>query len=328
MSDNPPYDFKKIVVSIGGNAIIRRTERGDIEEQFENVGAACSFIAELARSSGASIIITHGNGPIVGNIAVRNEAAKEIVPPMPLFICDADSEGGIGFMIQQTLYNSLKRIGCKREAATIVTQVVVDGGDPAFKDPTKFVGLFYGKEESMAVSKARGWVMKEDSNRGYRRVVPSPRPKRIVEAGVINGLADSGVIVIAAGGGGVPVVESDDGTLKGVDAVVDKDFATTLLALQTGADAIINLTQIDKVYKDYGKPSQEGLPMLTASEARRYLKEGHFPAGSMGPKIEAAIEFVEKGGIAPLGGREVVITAPELIAEALAGNAGTRVVGD
>lgn len=326
MSENPPYDFKKIIVSIGGNAIIRRTESGDIEEQFENVAVACSYIAELARRRGTGIIITHGNGPVVGNIAVRNEAAKEIVPPMPLFICDADSEGGIGFMIQQTLFNSLKRIGCKRDVVAVITQTVVDKGDPAFKDPTKFVGLFYGKDESEAVSKTRGWVMKEDSNRGFRRVVPSPRPKRIVEAGVINGLADSGVIVIAAGGGGVPVVESGDGTLKGVDAVVDKDFATTLLALQTGAEMIINLTQIDKVYKDFGKPSQEGLPLLTVGEARRYFKEGHFPAGSMGPKIEAAIEFVEKGGIAPFGGREVIITTPELIAEAIAGNAGTRVV--
>lgn len=326
MSGNPSYNFKKIVVSIGGNAIIRRMERGDIEEQFENVAEACSFIAELSRSSATGIIITHGNGPIVGNIAVRNEAAKDIVPPMPLFICDADSEGGIGYMIQQTLYNSLKRIGCKRDVVTVITQTVVDRGDSAFKDPSKFVGLFYGKDEAQTLSKTQSWVMKEDSNRGFRRVVPSPMPKRIVEAGVIKGLAEGGVIVIAAGGGGVPVVESDDGTLKGVDAVVDKDFATTLLALQTGADRIINLTQIDKVYKDFGKPSQEGLPLLTVSEARRYLKEGHFPAGSMGPKIEAAIEFVE-GGIPPFGGgREVVITAPELIAEALAGNAGTRVV--
>ncbi len=328
MSKHKSMDFKKIVVSIGGNAIIRRTERGDIEEQFENVAAACSYIAELSRSVGTGIIITHGNGPVVGNIAVRNEAAKEIVPPMPLFICDADSEGGIGFMIQQTLYNGLRRIGSKREAVTVITQVVVERDDPAFKDPTKFVGLFYGKDEAKTLSRTRGWVMKEDSNRGFRRVVPSPRPKRIVEAGVIKGLADSGVIVIAAGGGGVPVVESDDGTLKGVDAVVDKDFATTLLALEIGADAIINLTQIDKVYKDFGKPSQEGLPVLTVGEARRYFKEGHFPAGSMGPKIEAAIEFVE-GGIPPFGGgggREVIIAAPELIAEALSGNAGTRVV--
>lgn len=309
---------EKIVVSLGGNAIVRRGEAGTIEEQFENAASACAHVAELV-SGGASVIITHGNGPVVGNLVIQNESAKNAVPPMPLYICDADSVGAIGFVIQQTLYNRLHRIHRIKEVAAVVTQVVVDPADPAFLDPSKPVGPFYSKEEAAALAKSKGWVMKEDSLRGLRRVVPSPKPRRIVEAGVIAKLAEAGVVVIAAGGGGVPVAEDADGMLKGIDAVIDKDLSTALLAVETGAKRIINLTQTAMVYLNYGKRGEKGLPEMSLEEAKRYLSEGHFAPGSMGPKIEGAIEFLEGGG------EEVVITTPELVGEALKGRAGTRV---
>ncbi|MBI5902289.1 MAG: carbamate kinase [Deltaproteobacteria bacterium] len=307
-----------IIVSIGGNAIIRRSDSGAIEEQFENVRSVCACIARMVRAGG-SVIITHGNGPIVGNIMIRNEAVRDRIPPMPLYMCDADSEGGIGFMIQQTLHNEIHRAHKIQDVVTVVTQVVVDGADPAFKNPAKPIGPYYTEEEAERLAH-RGWVMGRDAVKGYRRVVASPRPKRIVEAEAIRKICEAGIVVIAAGGGGVPVVEAEDGTLKGVDAVIDKDLATALLARQTGAGLIINLTQVDRVYLNYGAPGQTGLSELTVAQARGYLNEGQFPPGSMGPKIEAAMEFLEGGG------KEVVITEPELIEDALAGEAGTRIV--
>lgn len=310
---------EKIIVSIGGNAIIRRGGRGTIDEQMENLSQACGYIGRMVKG-GKSIIITHGNGPVVGNIIIRNEAVKDIIPPEPLYICDADSEGGIGFMIQQTLYNQLHRLHNIKDVATIVTQVVVDRNDPAFKDPSKPVGPYYTEEEARRLAETRGWVMKEDSLRGFRRVVPSPAPKRIIEAAVVKTLAELGVIVIAAGGGGVPVVEEEDGTLRGIDAVIDKDLATALLAKEVKADRFINLTQVDMVYVNFGKPGQKGVPEMSVKEAERFLKAGEFAPGSMGPKVRAAIEFIESGG------REVVITQPELIEAALEGKAGTRIV--
>lgn len=306
------------IVSIGGNTIIRRGEKGTIEEQFEHTRAVMAHVADLL-GRGYRIVITHGNGPIVGNIVIRNEAAKNTIPPMPLYICDADSEGGIGFMLQQTLYNQLQRFR-KASVVTIVTQVVVDRGDPAFSNPTKPIGPFYSEEEAETLEREKGWVMVEDSQRGWRRVVPSPRPLRVVEADVIRMLADSGVVVIAAGGGGVPVVESPGGDLEGVDAVIDKDLATSCLAMEIGAGLFINLTTIDKVYIKFGRYGQEGLDRLTVAEARRYLAQGEFAPGSMGPKIEAAVEFLEWGI-----GKEVFITTPELIDEAMEGRAGTRI---
>ncbi len=307
---------EKIIVSIGGNALIKRGETGTIEEQFDNARKACEFIARLS-AAGKNIIVTHGNGPVVGNIVIRNEAARNSIPPMPLYICDADSEGGIGFMIQQTLYNWLLKSRGMKEVVAVVTQVVVDRLDPAFKNPSKPIGPFYTLDEARALE-ARGWAMVEDSHRGYRRVVPSPRPRRVVESAVIRRLAESGVIVIAAGGGGVPVCENGDGALKGVDAVIDKDLATSLLARETGAERFINLTQIDMVYLDFGKSGRRGLKKMNVRDARRYLEAGEFPPGSMGPKIEAAIEFIE------CGGKEVIITSPETIESAMRGEGGTR----
>ncbi|MEK6599142.1 MAG: carbamate kinase [Deltaproteobacteria bacterium] len=307
------------IVSIGGNTLIRKGEKGAIEEQFEHTERCMTYIARLA-AQGFRIAITHGNGPIVGNIVIRNEAAKDIIPAMPLYICNADSGGGIGFMIQQTLYNQLKQLNIKRSVAAVITQVVIDKNDTAFSHPTKPIGPFYTKEEAVKNQKEKGWTIVEDSNRGYRRVVPSPKPLKVVEADVIKKLVLDGIIVIAAGGGGVPVAESPDGSLKGMDAVIDKDLATAMLAKEIKAETFIDLTSIDKVYINFGKPSQTGLDKLTLSEARKYLDAGEFAPGSMGTKIEAAIEFLEAGG------KEVIITIPELLEDALEGKAGTRII--
>ena len=316
-TDNPQQQ-RLCVISLGGNALIRRGEKGTIEEQFEHTRACAAQIARIV-SEGFRVVITHGNGPIVGNIVIRNEAARNTVPPMPLYICDADSEGGIGYMIQQTLYNSLRGIHEVKDVVTVITQVLVDADDPAFENPSKPIGPFYTIEEATILQKTRGWTLREDSGRGYRRVVPSPRPLKIIETGVISRLAGLGVIVIAAGGGGVPVVQLPDGDLRGIDAVVDKDLATSLLARELGAEYFINLTQVDRVYMDYGKEGQRGLREVGLQEIRSLHAQGHFPAGSMGPKIEAAMEFLEAGG------RAVIITSPELIGEAMEGRAGTRI---
>lgn len=304
------------IVALGGNAIIRRGERGTIEEQFANTRACMRQISRMIRE-GRRVIITHGNGPVVGNIVIRNEAAKNTIPPMPLYICDADSEGGIGFMIQQALYNHLRKIQEVRDVVTIITQVVVDRDDPAFGKPTKPIGPYYTEAEAALLEKA--WTLIEDSGRGYRRVVASPRPLKIVESEVIRHLALEGIIVIAAGGGGVPVMELPDGDLKGVDAVIDKDLSTSVLAREVGAEQMINLTQVDRVYLNLGRDNQKGLADVSLEEIKGYYGEGHFPPGSMGPKIESAIEFLEAGG------KEVIITQPELIEEAMEGRAGTRI---
>ena len=311
-------DKSLTIVSIGGNTLIRKGEKGTIEEQFAHTEECMAYIAKMA-SQGKRIVITHGNGPIVGNIVIRNEAAKDIIPPMPLYICNADSEGGIGFMIQQALYNQLKKLNARRDVATIVTQVVVDKNDPAFSKPTKPIGPFYTKEEAERIKQQKGWTIHEDSNRGYRRVVPSPKPLKVIEADIIKRLAMDGVIVIAAGGGGVPVIELPDGKLKGVDAVIDKDLATSVLAREIKAATFIDLTSVENVYINFGKPDQKALNSLTVKDAKRYHAEGEFPPGSMGPKIEAAIEFLETGG------KEVIITTPELVEAAIKGKAGTKI---
>ncbi len=311
-------DKSLTIVSIGGNTLIRQGEKGTIEEQFAHTEECMAYVTKLA-AQGGRIVITHGNGPIVGNIVIRNEAAKDIISPMPLYICNADSEGGIGFMLQQALYNQLKRLNIKRGVATIVTQVVINKNDPAFSSPAKPIGPFYTIEEAETIQKQKGWRIVEDSHRGYRRVVSSPKPLTVVEAEIIKQLAMDDVIVIAAGGGGVPVVETENGILRGIDAVIDKDLATSLLAREIGAEAFIDLTSIDRVYINFGKPNQKGLDKLAVSEAKKYLYAGEFAPGSMGPKIEAAIEFLEAGG------KEVIITSPWLLEAAMKGKAGTRI---
>ena len=310
------------IVSLGGNAILKKGQ-GTIEEQYKATALSMGSVAELARAGSGDrpfepIVITHGNGPVVGNIVLRNEMTKDVIPPMPLYVADADSEGEIGFLIQQALYNELLKAGVQREVVSLITQVVVSEDDPAFQDPTKPIGPYYNRDEADELIRTDGWVMQEGATGGFRRAVASPRPVRIVESNVIKTLASTGVIVIAAGGGGVPVVEDPSGRLSGIDAVVDKDFATSALARDLKADTLIILTAVDMVYSDFNGPNQKGLETLTVNQAENYLAAGEFPPGSMGPKIEAAIEFLKAGG------KEILITSPECFQKALKGTAGTR----
>jgi len=312
-------DKKKIVVAIGGNSIIPAAKQGTIEEQMELTRATMAQVAKLVEK-GHLVAVTHGNGPVVGNIVIRNEMSKNVLPPMPLDVCGADSEGGIGYMIQQSLQNQLRRMGIAKDVITIITQVVVDRKDAAFSTPTKPIGPFYERKAAEEIARLKGWTIVEDSGRGYRRVVPSPQPLEIVEWKAIERAVASDAIVIAVGGGGIPVVRDANGDLRGVEAVIDKDRASSVLARELRADILMILTEVEKVAVNFGRPNERGLDSLTVAEARKYLADGEFPPGSMGPKIEAAIEFLEDGGEA------VIITRPELASEALEGKRCTRIV--
>ncbi len=313
---------KPIVVALGGNAITREFEEGNIPQQFENTRRSLTHIIDLLKE-GYNMVITHGNGPQVGNALIRVEESRHLVPPLPLGIIVADLQGGMGYMIEQCLINKMHDMGVKRQVATLVTQVLVDKDDPSINNPTKFVGPFFKKEQVKELEEKRGWVMKEDKGRGYRRVVPSPIPKGVVEKDIIKHLVDTGVVVIAAGGGGIPVYidhTRHEGWLEGVDAVIDKDLASAVLGLEIGAEKLIIITGVEKVALKFGTPEQVNLDRLTVSEAKKYMAQGEFPKGSMGPKIQAAINFIEGGG------KEVIITSIEKTSQALKGNAGTRIV--
>jgi carbamate kinase len=314
-----PEGVRTLVIALGGNAIIPAGRDGTIDEQLELTRATMTHVANLIKA-GHEVAVTHGNGPVVGNIVIRNEKAKDEIPPMPLDVCGADSEGGIGYMMQQGLQNQLASMNIDRDVFTIITQVIVGADDPAFKKPTKPIGPFYSREDAEAMAGEKGWVVIEDSGRGYRRVVPSPKPLEIVERRAIGRAIDGGAIVIAVGGGGVPVVRDASGMLRGVEAVIDKDRASSVLARQINADTFAILTEVEKVALRYGKPDQRDLDVITVAEAKEYLARGEFPPGSMGPKIESAIEFLEGGG------RQVIITKPELLSEALAGRRCTTIV--
>jgi len=290
-----------------------------IEEQISVTKSAMRGVAALV-ARGLRVVLSHGNGPIVGNIVVRNEAAKDRIPPMPLDVCGADSQGGIGYMLQQVLQNELHGAGVDRTVVSLVTQCVVREDDPAFGNPTKPIGPFYTGEDAAYLGRTKGWSFVEDSGRGFRRVVPSPRPTEIVEWKAIDALVAAGVVVIAAGGGGVPVAREADGTLRGVEAVIDKDRAAAVLAHHLGVERMVVLTGVAQVALDYGLPTQRDLDVITTTEALRYLAEGQFPPGSMGPKVEACVEFLQGGG------RDAVITSAENLLDAVDGRAGTRIV--
>lgn len=311
-------DNKTAVIALGGNAI-GATGKEDIHQQFANTRQALEGILPLIEQ-GFRLAITHGNGPQVGNALLRVERTYPGLPALPLGVIVADTEGGMGYMIEQSLQNRLHREGIKRDVCTIVTQVVVDRDDPSILNPSKPIGPYYQESEVEGL-RARGWTVKDDAGRGYRRFVPSPIPRSIVNKRIIKNLVDEGTIVIAAGGGGVPVYMEKDGAFEGVDAVIDKDRASAVLARDIGAETLMILTQVEKVSLNYKKPDQRDLDSLTLDEARKYLAEGHFAAGSMGPKVEAAIQFLEGGG------KQVIITSLERAAEALEGKAGTRITG-
>jgi carbamate kinase len=307
---------KKMVVALGGNAILKHKEEGTAEEQFANVHDACTHIAELVRDD-HRILLTHGNGPQVGDILLQNELSRDTLPPMPLDVCGAESQGMIGYMLQQSLNNVLKAEGIRKPVITILTQTLVARNDPAFSHPDKPVGPFYTAKEASTLRKERRWHVINDAGRGYRRVVPSPQPLSILEGPIIKNAFDSGAVVIAAGGGGIPVVEDEEGLLHGVEAVIDKDHSASLLATLVDAEILLILTDVEKVALNYGKTDQQDLDHLTPSEAEQHLREGQFPAGSMRPKIEASLEFLKAGG------EKAIITSLDLKMEALQGRAGT-----
>jgi carbamate kinase len=311
---------KTAVVALGGNAITKKGEEDTIARQFANTRESLRGIVELIRD-GYNLAITHGNGPQVGNAILRVELARGKAPILPLGICVADTEGGMGYMIEQSLQNRLKKERIKRDVVTMVTQAIVDKDDPSIKEPTKFIGQFYNRQEAKRLTKERGWVMKEDRPKTWRRVVPSPIPLEIVEKKTVKNLVEKGVIVIAAGGGGIPVYVEKNGALEGVDAVIDKDRASAILARDIGAELLLILTEVQKVVLDFGTVFQKDLDKMTVEEAKKYMKEGHFPPGSMGPKIEAAIQFLESRG------KEVIITSiPKAYDAVKKGTAGTRIV--
>ena len=312
--------MRRFVIALGGNAIIPVGRDDTYFDQYQITKGTMMQVAALS-AAGHQIVITHGNGPVVGNIFLRNDAGYEKygITPMPLFVCGADSQGGLGYMIQQNLQNAMFLHGLDKQVATVVTQVLVDRDDPAFANPTKPIGPFYTAEQAEQAAKEFGWTVREDAGRGWRRVVPSPRPQRVVEFEVIRGMLEAGVLVIACGGGGVPVARCEENRIEGIDAVIDKDLASELLAELIEADTLVIVTMVEKVYRNFGKPDQEALDRLSAEEARALLEAGEFPEGSMGPKIESALLFLAAGG------REVVITDPEHLTDAINGVAGTTI---
>jgi carbamate kinase len=312
---------KTVVVALGGNAITREFEEGNITQQFENTRRSLRSVVQYIRQ-GYRVVITHGNGPQVGNALVRVEETRHLVPPLPLGIIVADLEGGMGYMIEQCLQNKLHDRGLPRPVVTVLTQVLVDKEDPSILNPSKFVGPFFKKDQVDDLTRERGWTMKEDPGRGFRRVVPSPVPREIIEKDIIKLLVDQDIIVIAAGGGGIPVYREGSGWLEGVDGVIDKDLASAVLARDIDAQELLILTGVDQVALNYKKPNQQNLSTLTLAEAYRHLNDGQFPKGSMGPKIRAAINFLESGG------EKVIITSIDNAVKALTEDRGTIITVD
>jgi carbamate kinase len=311
---------RAVLIAIGGNSLIRDGQRGTIAEQFENSRTTARQIGALV-AAGWQVVVTHGNGPQVGFILLRSELVGDdpTIPRLSLDMAVADSQGGLGYIVGNSLVSELGRIGHRDRVACLLTQTVVDAEDPAFARPAKPIGAFFSAEEAQLHRTRDRWIMVEDSGRGYRRVVPSPRPRRIVEAPAIRALLDAGFVVIAAGGGGIPVVESAPGVYRGVEAVVDKDLTSALLAATLRIPVLLLSTGVEKVAIRFRKPDQQDLERITVKEAREHLAAGEFPPGSMGPKIEASIAFLEREG------REVVITSPDHIADAVAGRTGTHI---
>jgi carbamate kinase len=304
------------VVAFGGNALLRPEDPGDSRTQLIRARAAVRQLLPVL-NRGYELIVVHGNGPQVGNLLLQAELAAERVSPQTLDVCVAQTQGSMGFLLELAFDNELKAAGFRKRVVTIVTQVEVDAADPAFLHPSKPIGPFFSRERAEVLQKTADWSMVEDAGRGWRKVVASPKPLALRNVDVVAALVNRGHIVIAAGGGGVPVVVPEEGEVRGVEAVIDKDYAASMLAASLSADLFVILTGVDRVSRDFGKPTETPIPRLDVAAARSLLAEGQFPAGSMGPKIDAAIRFVEAGG------REVLITRAERLAEALEGETGT-----
>lgn len=307
------------VIAFGGNALLRPEDQGKIEEQLQRAYDAALWLVPLT-NQGYKLIVVHGNGPQVGNLMLQMEEASTKIPPLPVDVCDAMTEGSMGYILELALRNQFKKMGKKLQIATILTPVLVDPKDPGFENPTKPIGPFYTKFRADQLSKEYGWIIKEDAGRGFRKVVPSPKPVKILNIDLIKEMINSRDILIAGGGGGIPVILKENGSLKGVEAVIDKDYTASLIARELGADLFIILTGVSKVAKDFGKESQEFLSKISVEQAKEMLKEGQFPPGSMGPKIEAAIAFVEYTG------KRVLITDSSTLALALEEKDGTYIV--
>ena len=311
--------MKTIVIAIGGNSLIKDDQHRSVPDQYAAVVETARHIVDLVES-GCCVVITHGNGPQVGFILLRSEYSRGILHEVPLDSIGADTQGAIGYQIQQAMQNELRRRKMRQSVATVVTQTLVDKNDAAFQKPTKPIGQFYKKEEAEDRMRVEKWTMVEDAGRGWRRVVPSPKPVRIIEADIIRHLVDAGYVVIAAGGGGIPVAQDEQGNLHGTAAVIDKDLASAVLAKEIAADLLVISTAVEKVCLNFGKPNQKALDRMTIAEAKQYLGDGHFKPGSMLPKVQACIHFIEEGGT------EALITCPEVLSSALAGKTGTWMV--
>ncbi|HPS66912.1 MAG TPA: carbamate kinase [Holophaga sp.] len=312
---------KIALIAIGGNALLTEKEKGLQEEQLENARRCAEMFGNVIKA-GFSLCVVHGNGPQVGNLLIQQAEGSNRIPPYTLDICDAMTQGSMGYMIERTLLNRLAYLKLATPVTTVLTEVVVDKDDPGFQNPTKPVGPFYKEFRALELMKEKGWHMKEDAGRGWRKVVPSPKPVEIVQIESIKLLLEGGHCVIAGGGGGIPVIRDASGLLVGVEAVIDKDRLSSLLADQLGADTYVILTSVPKVALDFGKPTQRWIDRMTASEAAKHLAEGQFPAGSMGPKIESALSFIQAGG------HEVLITTAEALENEDYDKVGTRIVRD
>ena len=308
-----------IIVALGGNAILQPGQVGTFEEQLFNLDHSCRRIAKLV-AGGHRVVLTHGNGPQVGNILIQNDLAAKLVPPMPMDVCGAETQGQIGYLLQQSLHNHLVRLHVEVPVVTLLTEVVVDEDDPAFHSPAKPVGPFYSEKRARELSIEQGWAMRDDAGRGWRRVVPSPEPREIVQLAAIARALEDGAVVVCGGGGGIPVIRHRDGSLHGVEAVIDKDFAAARLAADLAADVLLILTDVANVYVDYGRPEQTALGEISIEKLAAYRDQGQFRAGSMGPKVDAAMRFAESGGVS-------VIASLLDVEGALRGTVGTRVTG-
>jgi carbamate kinase len=318
VADTPKRTRKTVVVALGGNAILQPGQVGTFEEQLFNIDGAMRRIAELVEN-GWRVVLTHGNGPQVGNLLIQNALAAKTVAPMPMDVCGAESQGQIGYMLEQTLQNHLRMRRLEVPVVTLLTQVAVSAGDKAFASPSKPVGPFYSEVQAKKMMLEEGLAMREDAGRGWRRVVPSPEPVEIVPIKAIVDMLADGICVICSGGGGVPVVRGRSGALSGIDAVIDKDLAAALLAKEVGADALLILTDVPQAYIHYGAPEQQALTTVSLAEMQAYAAAGHFKAGSMGPKVAACMRFVAGGGTA-------IIASLTEVVPALNGDAGTQIV--